>query len=368
MDGQDYWNDASTGFSSIGLGNDALATAVGSIAIGDKTTATGTHSTAIGYSCTTEAANSIVLSTSDCKAKSLFAVAIGRSANANTLGSLALGTNISAGYAQGYGQNAYAIGMGDFAGFIAGSHYATGGRAFAIGNNCRSRAERGFAIGNDCEVGAYIDNDQDGRYSFALGNSCLANGIFSFAFGNNANTNGRTGSMVLGSRIDGTAVSSPADFHFLAQFAGGYQLQSNNAGSLGVYLNPNTSSWGSLCDSSKKEQVLAMNDDETLEKLAAINYFSWKYKDDPDATNRHYGIMAQDFYAAFGKDGLGKIGNDTLVNPIDLLGVAYSAIKALEKRTAEISEMKRGNEALKMDNEELKARLAKLEALVAGKK
>jgi len=43
--------------------------------------------------------------------------------------------------------------------------------------------------------------------------------------------------------------------------------------------------------------------------------------------------MAQDFYSAFGKDDYGAIGNDTTVSPLDLLGVAYSAIKALEKRT-----------------------------------
>ena len=167
--------------------------------------------------------------------------------------------------------------------------------------------------------------------------------------------------MVLGSRIDGITVLSPADFHLLAQFAGGYQFQSNNAGTLGVYLQPNTSSWLSLCDSSKKEQVLPMHDEVILEKLAAINYSSWKYKDDPDINNRHYGIMAQDFHEAFGKDAIGTIGSDTLVNPIDLIGVAYSAIKALEKRTDEI-------ENLKIENEMLKARLEKLETSFSKKK
>jgi hypothetical protein len=190
-----------------------------------------------------------------------------------------------------------------------------------------------------------LENDQSGRYSFAIGN--------------NANTNGRMGAMVLGSRLDGVSVQSPAAYHFLAQFAGGYPLQSNSAVTLGVFLNPNSNSWSSLCDSSKKEDVLAMNDDEILEKLAGINYTTWKYKDDPDGTNRHYGIMAQDFYAAFRNVGLGKIGNDTLVNPIDLLGVAYSAIKAFEIRTAEI-------EGLKTENDGLKARLEKLQALVSA--
>lgn len=358
--GQAYWNYESTGIYSIGLGFDARATGESSIAIGQLTAATGTNATAIGYGCIAEMPNSIALSAVSCSAKAQFAVAIGSYVNANTYGSMAFGRNINAGYPfQGYGQNTFAIGLGDVLDFSTGGHFATGNRAFAIGNNCRSVGSRAFAIGNDCAAGQFFENDQSGRYSFAMGNSCVASGIFSFALGNNANTNGRQGAMVLASRLDGVTVPSPADFHFLAQFAGGYQLQSNNAGTLGVYLNPNASSWASLCDSTKKEDVLAMNDEQMLEKLAAINYTSWKYKDDPDATNRHYGIMAQDFYAAFGKDGLGKIGNDSLVNPIDLLGVAYSAIKALEKRTAEIA-------GLKVENEELKTRLEKLESLVTA--
>jgi len=354
--GQNYWNDASTGEYSIGLGLDAKALASGSTAIGQNTSANGVNSTAIGFSCSALMPNAIVLSGAGSHAKAPYSVAIGTDAFANTYGSVALGININAGSSTG-SQNAFAIGMGDNPGFISGGHYASGTRSFAIGNNNQSLGKRSFAIGNDCESGAFFVNDTKGEYSFALGNACKATGNYSFAFGNNANTNLRIGSMVFGSRVDGVAVVSPADFYFVAQFAGGYQMQTNNAGTLGVFLNANSTSWGSLCDSTKKEQVLPLNDDETLEKLAAINYSSWKYKDDPDATNRHYGIMAQEFYAAFGKDALGNIGNDTIVNPIDLLGIAYSAIKALEKRTAEI-------EGLKTENDLLKARLEKLEALV----
>jgi hypothetical protein len=352
---QDYWNNVNTGSYSVGLGRDAKASGFGSVAIGDKVSALGTNATAIGYSCAAEGSYSIAFSGVSCYAKAQFSVAIGNEVNANTYGSFALGRTINSGFpSQGYGQNCYTIGIGENPGFTSGSHYATGDRAFAFGNNCSSVGERAFAIGNDCAAGADFYPGITGRYSFAFGNSCRASGIYSFAFGNNANTNGHIASMVLGSRIDGVTVPSPADYHFLAQFAGGYQLQSNNTGTLGVYLNPNTSSWASICDSNRKEQVLLMDDEETLQKIASVNYTSWKYKDDPEATNRHYGIMAQDFYATFGKDALGKIGNDTLVNPIDLLGVAYSAIKALEKRTTEI-------EVLKKENAQLKERLEKIE-------
>lgn len=356
-----FWNDANTGYYSIGLGNNVKASGGASVAIGQNAVATGTNSTAIGYGCNALVANSIALSGVGSNASEQFSVAIGNYANANRYGAVALGRNVNAGYTvSGYGENCYAIGYGDNTSFSTGGHYATGSRAFVFGNNCHSVGARDFAIGNDCVAGSDFFSSNTNHYGFAIGNSCQATGPFSFAFGNNANTNGHTGAMVLGSRADGVTVPSPANYHLLAQFAGGYQFQSNNAGSLGVYLNPNTSAWASLCDSNRKEQILIMNDEETLQKLAAVNYTSWKYKDDPDATNRHYGIMAQDFYGSFGTDALGKIGSDTLVNPIDLLGVAYSAIKALEKRTGEI-------EALKNENNELKARLEKLEAILLNK-
>lgn len=359
--GADFWNDASTGLYSIGMGYNSKAVGSNSVAIGQNALASLTNSLAIGYASQALASNSIAISGVGSNANEQFSVAIGNFANANSYGSVAIGRNLTAGYTTTIGQNTYAIGIGDNAGYVVGGHYATGNRAFVFGNNCRSVGNQAFALGNDCVAGKYFEDGSVGTYSFAMGNTCKASGNYSFAFGNNANTNDHQGSMVLGSRIDGITVLSPGDFHLLAQFAGGYQFQSNNAGTLGVYLQPNTSAWQSLCDSTKKEQVLPMQDETTLKKLAAINYASWKYKDDPDASNRHYGIMAQDFHAAFGKDALGTIGSDTLVNPIDLIGVAYSAIKALEKRTDEIREVKN-------ENELLKARLEKLEAAIAEKR
>jgi hypothetical protein len=46
--------------------------------------------------------------------------------------------------------------------------------------------------------------------------------------------------------------------------------------------------------------------------------------------------MAQDFFEAFGKDDLGTIGCDTLINQHDFLGVNLIATQALEKRTTEL--------------------------------
>lgn len=51
--------------------------------------------------------------------------------------------------------------------------------------------------------------------------------------------------------------------------------------------------------------------------------------------------MAQDFYAAFGKDEYGTIGNDTTINSADFAGVSFIAIQALEKRTQKIEHLEK---------------------------
>ena len=41
--------------------------------------------------------------------------------------------------------------------------------------------------------------------------------------------------------------------------------------------------------------------------------------------------MAQDFYRLFGQDVFGEIGNDTLVNSIDMMGIAMSGLKGAKE-------------------------------------
>ena len=60
--------------------------------------------------------------------------------------------------------------------------------------------------------------------------------------------------------------------------------------------------------------------------------------------------MAQDFYAAFGNDGVGTIGNDTTLSSSDFDGINLIAIQALEKRTTK----------LQNENQMLKERLREL--------
>jgi septal ring factor EnvC (AmiA/AmiB activator) len=46
--------------------------------------------------------------------------------------------------------------------------------------------------------------------------------------------------------------------------------------------------------------------------------------------------MAQEWFAAFGRDGIGAIGNDTTLASADVDGVLCIAVQALAKRTGEL--------------------------------
>jgi hypothetical protein len=75
--------------------------------------------------------------------------------------------------------------------------------------------------------------------------------------------------------------------------------------------------------------------------------------------------MAQDFFAAFGHDGLGQIGSETTISSGDLAGILKIAVQALEKRTAELKQKEAQIAVLESKVEELKAKPAYFETVLA---
>lgn len=109
----------------------------------------------------------------------------------------------------------------------------------------------------------------------------------------------------------------------------------------------------SSSDRNLKENFHAVDPAGVLDRVAALPISNWNYKD--DAGTRHIGPMAQDFYAAF------NVGpDDKHITTIDEGGVALAAIQGLNEKL----EAKAKN--LEAENAELKARLDRLERLVAA--
>lgn len=110
-----------------------------------------------------------------------------------------------------------------------------------------------------------------------------------------------------------------------------------------------------VSDKTQKENFQPVSGESVLEKIRGFELSSWNFIGHDPKQFRHYGLMAQDFFAAFGNDGVGQIGTDTTINQGDLAGILMIAVQALEKRTVELKE--------KVDElKSVRARLAVLES------
>ncbi len=116
-------------------------------------------------------------------------------------------------------------------------------------------------------------------------------------------------------------------------------------------------------DRNLKESFQPVDGEVVLSKIGGLSLTSWNYIGQDAKQFRHYGPMAQDFFAAFGHDAIGTIGTDTTITSGDLDGILMVAAQALEKRTVEQTKK---IDTLTAENIELKARLEALERMFAG--
>jgi len=179
-------------------------------------------------------------------------------------------------------------------------------------------------------LGGY-GNTASGSYAtIAGGDSNTAAGELSFAGGYHADA-GHSGSFVWSDYSSGSALlKDSAANQFVVRASGGVYLYSNEGVTTGVVLTPGSGTWASLSDRNAKTDIVPLDDDSILAKVAALPIDAWSYKSESGV--RHIGPMAQDFYAAF---GLGT--DDRHITSIDEDGVALAAIKALHLENRRLS-------------------------------
>jgi hypothetical protein len=83
-------------------------------------------------------------------------------------------------------------------------------------------------------------------------------------------------------------------------------------------------------DKNKKENFEEVDGEAVLEKIRGMDLTSWNYIGHDPKQFRHYGPMAQDFFAAFGNDRIGAIGTPTTITGNDLAGILLIAVQTLE--------------------------------------
>jgi hypothetical protein len=230
--------------------------------------------------------------------------------------------------------------------------------AVALGQGCTSSGNNAVAMGSVAQAtGNYAvamgyHSIAGGASSTSLGYFTTASGNYSTAMGYYVSTNGKAGSFTIGDASTTSIMTSPAANNFRARFANGYRLYTSADYSTSCSLGAGDNAWSTSSDMRLKENFAPIDGDDILKKIAAMPLVTWNYKKQDPSQFRHYGPMAQDFFAAFGKDMYGTIGNDSTINQSDFAGVSFVAIQALIKQ----------NKGLQSTVEELVEELKQLKA------
>jgi len=121
----------------------------------------------------------------------------------------------------------------------------------------------------------------------------------------------------------------------------------------------------SVSDKTKKENFQPVDGEEVLGKIRGFEQSSWNFIGHDPKEFRHYGPMAQDFFAAFGHDGIGQIGSEATINSGNMAGILIIAVQPLEKRTAELKQKEAQLAVLQSEVKDLKAKYAYFETVAA---
>jgi hypothetical protein len=351
-----YDSQASGNHSNV-IGSYSNATGLGSIAIGFNAQSWGETSFAAGTSSVASGDNSVTLGFFT-RAYNLASTAMGYVTEASAKSSTAMGhkTSASGDYATSMGYTTTASGIGSLTGgyeSVASGNYAT-----ALGYSTTA----------------------SGIGSTATGYQTTASGNYSTAMGYKVNTSNQKGAFMIGDSdpLNTGVTGIGTEDQFVTRFKNGYYLMtSGNTDRTGAQMWGGQSAWSAISDSTRKEKIVLADGESFLLKLRGLRLGSWNYKNRGAKPERFYGPMAQEVFAAFGKDKYGTIGNDTTVSTLNMDGLLFIFSQALEKRTqdlkqenqqlknrliAENQERIKSEARLAAENEQLKALIQKLDA------
>jgi hypothetical protein len=288
----------------------------------------------------------------------LASAAFGENTQAPGRGSVATGITT---LADGRGSTA----MGGFTHASADNSTAMGQSTLASGFVSTAMGQSTVASGqSSTTMGSFTT--ASGLSSTAIGNGTDATGDFSVAIGSfaRATATGK-GSFVFGDRSTALIAGLPRieafiPNQFLARAAGGVGFYTNASLTAGVTLAAGGSAWLTVSDVRMKSHFRDLSGEDVLSKLATMPIREWSYNAQ-DASIRHVGPTAQDFFAAFG------LGEDPLrISTIDADGIALAAVRALDARTrTQVDESQRlrdEDQRLRDENRALVHRLEHLES------
>lgn len=193
----------------------------------------------------------------------------------------------------------------------------------AIRNSCIISSE-GSTLNTQCENSLIIGGD-----SHTLGNNGPGSSLLRSICVGGSNGNVLHDDCFL--FTEGQSFSTTINRRFYCKTRNGAVFYTNNPASIGVILNGGSSSWASVCDMSVKENLVEMDYDDVLSRIDMLPVYQFNYIGNP-IQQINYCPCAQDYHAQFPSDPLpgGAPSKDpTVIECMDLLGIAISAIKSL---------------------------------------
>jgi hypothetical protein len=320
----------------------ASLAAAQSSSTGSFNTATGTGaliSNTTGSSNTATGVNGLALNTTGSNNSSTGVNAL----LSNTTGSNATAAGVNALFSNTAGNNNTAVGVNALVFNTTGANNTASGLNVLFGNTTGT---------NNVATGlSALSSNTTGSNNTASGTVALNNnrtGSFNVGVGFGAD-------VAAGNLINATAIGS------LAIVDASNKIRLGNGA---VSVIEGSVAFTSNSDRTRKENFQPVDGGEVLAKIRGLTLMSWNFIGHDPEKYRHYGPMAQDFFAAFGHDGVGQIGSETTINAGDLTGILMIAVQALEQRTAELALKAAQIAALESQVEALRAGQASLQAVV----
>ena len=253
---------------------------------------------------------------------------------------------------------------------ISSSNTAIGGGAlFSNATGNFNTASGGSALSGNTTGSLNTASGASALFRNTTGNSNTASGVQALFSNTTGDLNTAIGASALSGNTTGslnTAIGFGADvstdglINATAIGSGALVNASNKIrlGNSSVTVIEGQVGFTASSDATKKENFQPVDGQAVLDKIRGLNLKSWNFIGQDPKQFRHYGPTAQEFFAAFGSDGLGTIGTPTTITSTDIEGILMIAVQALENRT---SQQREEVENLKAENATLKARLEAIE-------
>lgn len=301
------------GIDNIALGNSSFVVGSNNIATNSASFVAGQGNTSSGFASFSTGGSSI--------ASGNYSFTSGTTLISSGVASSSFGRNntVSGDYSSSFGSFNSVLGSSSF---VAGSNSSASGLiSVALGQNSHASGINSIAIG----INSSASNDD----AIAFGGT--ASGVASLAFAGGIASHNN--SIVIGQ------APSTASFSLTGKGTGGVTFYSNSINTMGVYLSPGSGTWASVSDRNLKTNITEIDYIEVLNKFEEFQITKWSYisqtklgqdiegKSENELYDKdvyHIGVMAQDFYNAF---GLGS--SEKLITALDVSGVNMAAIKAL---------------------------------------